>query len=255
MNCRCREPRTATRNRMRQKKPTVHGLQEFGLSVSKLKSLGTTKIKLHADLRHLKESSLFKFAPVERQRMIEDHYERQLLRVRRAWPLGGLDTVRVERPVRRFHCTVEARHVSSFFDIEALERVWIDEVEGRKRIRASRKPNARWYAVQARFAIQVEGQRRGLQTYEDRTLVFRAQGPEAAKRKLKAESALYGQPYLNPDGYMVRWAFERILDVYDLYDEEFNPEGTEVASVLKERRMKPEFEWKTGRRRKDGGSR
>jgi len=54
---------------------------------------------------------------------------------------------------------------------------------------------------------------------------------------------------------MVRWAFERILDVYDLYDEEFNPEGTEVASVLKKRRMKPEFEWKTGRRRKDGGSR
>ena len=123
--------------------------------------------------------------------------------------------------------------------MEALEYVWIDEVKGRKRIRTSLRTSTRWYAVQARFAIQVEGQKRGLQNYEDRTLVFRAQGPEAAKRKLKAESALYGQPYLNPDGYMVRWAFERILDVYDLYDEEFNPEGTEVASVLKERRMKP----------------
>jgi hypothetical protein len=43
---------------------------------------------------------------------------------------------------------------------------------------------------------------------------------------------------------MVRWEYERILDVYGILDEKIDPRGVEVFSELARRRMKPEFAWK-----------
>ena len=48
---------------------------------------------------------------------------------------------------------------------------------------------------------------------------------------------------MHADGYMVRWHPERILDVRETYASRFDPEGTEVCYRLRDRRMKPEYEW------------
>jgi len=71
---------------------------------------------------------------------------------------------------------------------------------------------------------------------------------EDAENKLQPEFEQYGTPYLNPHGFMARWAFERVLDVYEIGDEEIDPRGVEVFSVLGRRRMKPEYAWKTRRK-------
>jgi hypothetical protein len=96
-----------------------------------------------------------------------------------------------------------------------------------------------------RFAIQMEGQTTGLQDYEDRIVMVKARSSEDAENKLQPEFKQYGTPYLNPHGFMARWAFERVLDVYEIWDEEIDPRGVEVFSVLAQRRMKPEHAWKT----------
>jgi hypothetical protein len=79
-----------------------------------------------------------------------------------------------------------------------------------------------WFAVHARFAIQLEAQNSGLQTYEDRILLVKAAHSDDAVKKLQPEFKKYGRPYLNFDGFMVRWAFERVLSTQQLYDAEIS---------------------------------
>ncbi len=95
-----------------------------------------------------------------------------------------------------------------------------------------------WFAVQARFALQVEGQTKGMQIYEGRIVLLKASNSDAARRKLGRNIKEYGQPYLNSKGYMVRWAFEKILDNYELLADNIEPDGTKVFSVLSARRLK-----------------
>lgn len=105
----------------------------------------------------------------------------------------------------------------------------------------------KWFAVRARFAIQIESQTKGMQTYEERIILIKSKTEDKAKKQLLKEFNNYGKPYLNSDGYMVRWQFEKFIDIYWVFDDEINKQGkqgAEVFSVLKNRRMKPEYQWK-----------
>ena len=222
---------------MRTKRATIYGLPEFGLTLGQLSALGGTRIKLRAYFRHLDEGPLFKLRPSQRNERIKNHYETLLSRVKRKWNAGGLEISCIGNQPRGFGANVEARRVSELLRMPEISDIWLDEIPGRKRRCPS--PRKIWFAVRARFAIQVEGQTTGLQTYEDRIVLIRAFSPEDAKRMLRPEFRRYGRPYLNPDGLMVRWAFERVLDVYEILEEAIDPRGTEVFSALAHRRMKP----------------
>jgi hypothetical protein len=74
-------------------------------------------------------------------------------------------------------------------------------------------------------------------------VIVRAISLEDAEKKVQPEFQQYGTPYLNSHGFMVRWAYERILDVYEIIDEKIDTPGTEIFSVLARRRMKPEYRW------------
>jgi hypothetical protein len=223
-------------------KSSIHWLDEFGLSLDQLTSLGSLRVKLHVDLRHINEGSLFRFKPSQRVRKLKEHYESLLLRVKSSWHDAPIQISWIRRQPRGFSASIEARHVSRLLRMPEIERIWLDEIPGRKR--RPLKPKARWFAVQARFAIQVEGQTSGFQSYEDRIVMVKAISFEAAKRRVQPGFEEYGTPYLNPHGSMVRWRFERFLDGYEIGDEEIDPKGVEVFSVLKQRRMKPESAWK-----------
>jgi hypothetical protein len=227
---------------MKAKKPSIYWLDEFGLSLGQLTSLGSAKIKLHVNLRHINEKSLFRFKPIRRIEKMKRHYELLLSRVKKQWSDGPIDIAYTRRQPRGFSASVEARRVSRLLQMPEISSIWLDEIPGRKR--ASAKPEERWFSVKARFAIQVEGQRTGMQSYEDRIVMVKAISFQDAENKLQPEFKQYGTPYLNPHGCMARWKFERVLDVYEVGDEKIDPQGVEVFSVLAQRRMKPKYAWK-----------
>jgi hypothetical protein len=231
---------------MKARKPSIYGLDEFGLSMAQLTSLGSAKIKLHVSLRHVNEKALFKLPPSQRLEKMKRYYELLLSRVKRNWRDGPLDISWIRRQPRGFSASVEAKRVSRLLRMPEIDSIWLHEIPGRERVSA--KPKERWFAVKARFAIQVEGQTMGLQSYEDRIVIVQAASFEEAKRKLQPEFRQYATPYLNPRGLMVRWSFERVLDGYEIADEEIDPRGVEVFSALAQRRMKPEFAWKLKRK-------
>ncbi len=230
---------------MKTKKTSIYWLKEFGLSIGQLTSLGSVKIKLHVCLRHINEKSLFNLKPSQRIEKTKRHYEFLLSRVKRNWSGGPIQITWTRREPRGFSTSVEARRVSRLLQMPEIASIWLDEIPGRKR--KDLKPKERWFAVQARFAIQVEGQTIGLQTYEDRIMMVKAFSFEDAEKRLQPEFKKYGTPYLNPRGFMARWKFERVLNAYEIYDEKIDPQGVEVFSVLAQRRLKPEFAWRLRR--------
>lgn len=227
-------------------KPPVYGLSDFGLNLNQLTALGRLKVKLHVCLRHVNERSLFRLKPSQRVERIRRHYTSLLSRLRMRWADGPIQISWIRRQPRGFVASVEARRICHLLRMPEVGDIWLDEIPSRKRRR--KQPKKRWFAVQARFAIQVEGQTTGLQSYEDRIVMVRAFGFEDAEDRLQPEFKKYGRPYLNAHGCMVRWKFERVLDVYEIGDETIDPRGMEVFSVLARRRMKPEFAWKAERK-------
>jgi len=119
-----------------------------------------------------------------------------------------------------------------------VDFIRIRSVQGKAMTRSKRRPERFDFCVHARFAIQVEGLTGGMQTYEDRMVLVKAADVDDAVCRLRPQFVRYAEPYLNRSGEMVRWAFEKILDVYETPEREIDARGTEVY-----RKMRPEFVW------------
>jgi hypothetical protein len=76
----------------------------------------------------------------------------------------------------------------------------------------------------------------------------KANDTDDAQRRLQRMWTRYAEPYMNPDGYLVRWQLISIRDVYALFDEAIDPRGSEVYSKLRTVRMRPEYRWRPGKR-------
>ncbi len=124
-------------------------------------------------------------------------------------------------------------------------QVHIAKVSGLRRRRPQRVGG--WFCVWGRVAIQIEGKRRGMIDVEDRLVLVKARNEKQAKARLSSEWRAYSEPYLNHRGEMVRWKLTEVQDVYELFDGEINPKGTEVYSRLDQRRMRAADAWMPAR--------
>lgn len=75
-------------------------------------------------------------------------------------------------------------------------------------------------------------------------MLVQARSFEDAERRLQPEWEQYAEPYLNPNGEMVTWQLEEIVDVYEIGTLDLDPKGTEVYSRLTQRRMRPGSVWR-----------
>ena len=78
-------------------------------------------------------------------------------------------------------------------------------------------------------------------------MLVKALDEEDARHKLLPGFKSYAEPYLNSAGLLVRWQFEKFLDVYSTdvpsLQAFLHDEGVEVFSELGNRKLKPGFEW------------
>jgi hypothetical protein len=122
----------------------------------------------------------------------------------------------------------------------AVERIFIHKIEGLET--EAMASESSFFGVKARCVIQVEGQKRGQQSVEERILLVRATSFKEAKKRVEKSFKKYETPYLNTDGKQIIWKLDKIVDVYDtgVVDiEEFDSkEGVEVFSRIKSRKLK-----------------
>jgi len=160
--------------------------------------------------------------------------------------LRRLRSIEVVPTSHGLRCKLRVEDLDRVRELRGIGYIWVRRVEG---LRCSpRKPQEEWFAVRGRVMIQIEGQRKGLQKYEERILLVRARTFREAERRALREFVNYAKLlYLNPSGRIVRWKLEKIIDVYETDLEELDPRGTEVWSSLHSRRMRKEYEWHPAR--------
>jgi hypothetical protein len=124
--------------------------------------------------------------------------------------------------------------------------IYINDVSHAKRI-TPKQAISNFYCVKMTIAIEVEGRKKGLQTFEERFILIKAKSFDEDYKKVEKQKKKYAEPYLNPYGELVRWKIESFDDCFvtdirssnDLND----PEGIEVYSVLKKRRLTAKRTW------------
>ena len=75
-------------------------------------------------------------------------------------------------------------------------------------------------------------------------MLVRAASFEDAKKRLRRQWREYASLYLNPNGQIVSWSLDKVIDVYDTGETEIDPAGTEVYPKLGQRRMRLEHVWR-----------
>ena len=219
---------------------TLTGLGPYRLKPGDLRRLGDRRVEISISLRVPDFKPLFPLPPQERKTWLLEFLTQALEQVRSRWP-GTTIVPRGENLPWTSDSTIEARHLPAVPAVPELSGVFVEKIQGLRKKREPKQLSS--FAVRGRVALQVEGQTEGLMSMEDRIVLVRAFDAEDAERRLQAEWESYGEPYLNPDGEMVRWHLVEIEDVYELAANEIDPRGTEVYSRLSRHRVRPELVW------------
>ena len=234
----------------------VTGLKDFGLTLRTLGQLGDRSVRVGVSFAWPGLTRAFvAMRPPERLAEMHRRKREALRRARSRWPTGDLRRVGSERSPHGFEVTLAARRVPELASERGYSFVDVRSVEGRIRRGTRRRPNEEWYAVRGRVAIQVEGQRKGLQAVEDRIVLVKALDGDDAVARLKREWSDYARPYLNPRGERVRWQLESVVDVYSTNEVELDPRGVEVYSKLANRRIRSNNRWEPGKPKGKSGGR
>ena len=198
-------------------------------------------MRLSIQLAGQTTASLLHLPPKQRDQALRKTLSRQLHALRRRFP--SIDFI--PRGKGKASWTIDAdmpaSQIVSLAARREVKHVMLDTIEGRRR--KPSKPSLGWFCVWSVLAVQIEDQVAGSVTLEDRLELVKANSAGDAKRCIERKSARYGAPYMNSEGYLVRWQLISIQDVYALLDQTIDPRGTEVYSRLRAVRMRPEYRW------------
>jgi len=227
-------------------KTIVVGLDDYEITIDELKALSPKKITYRFFFKSVKIKPLIPLEPHERSAAIAEYLKKSVISAKKRFNFDTFKPNGSKKPwavdavsdTKTFLALIKSRNIESVF---------VKEIGG---LRKCRKPGTKpsLYSVRAKVAIQVEGQTSGLQTVEDRIITVMAKSFDDAEKKLTKEWKDYAEPYLNTSGELVRWHLEEVVDVYDVSEDEIDPDGTEVYSSFSKRRMKPEYEWHPNRK-------
>lgn len=211
--------------------------EQWGIaSVTALARRGT-RVRIRIRLAWPRASRLRALAPAERLASVSRTLDRNFARL--ADLLGP--TAAVQRIDRSgLDANVAARLVSTLIRMSAVASVEVLAIPGVKRRPEQRvtKLAPTWFSVRGEVVIDIEGRTRGMQSVEDRIVLLRARDEAAARRRFEALCDDGSAPYLNDRGQFVTWRLERIVDVYQLLDQRISPDGTEVYSKFRSRRLR-----------------
>jgi hypothetical protein len=221
----------------------VSGLNDYRLTVASLNGLGARAVTFWLQLKGVSLSVLMPLSPREREARLRPTLKRQLARLTRDFPEANLKSRNHTKGSWTLDGALPANQVRKLARQPEVAKLWVSAIEGRSRPR--RRAKKRWFCVWALVAIQIERQRSGTMEVEDRLVLVKALSPDDAVEQLRPTWDEYGEPYLNPEGYLVRWQFIEVKDVFELFDQHISPKGTEVFSRLRTVKVKPKYRWRS----------
>ena len=224
----------------------IYGLDNFQITERKL-FMQKRKVKLRLDLNTYQVSpAVVSQRPSKRHSFLQSRYASGLKRLQFKFPDAEFGTEWGVAPPSVILVGLPAASIPKLLKDRLVHSITVVEIPGVRRKRRSQN-SYYWYCVQALIAIEIEKARKGIQTVENRFILVKAHSPQDAVRRIAKQWREYAEPYLNSDGYLVRWQFQKVVDIFDTYESEIDPSGTEVYSKLSGRRMRPQYIWNPGK--------
>lgn len=211
----------------------LRGAEEWGFDTAAALATCNRFIRVRVSLRRPALARLVHVEPAKRRDRIARMLDRRRRRV-----LGDVVWQRLQVADERgaIEGTIHSSALPALVKHPDVDSVTVVGVRGRRR---SAKDDAkeRWHAVVARFAIEVEGQRSGMQTVEERVILLMATDEPHARARFGRYARADREPYLNDEGKFVRWNLVAILDIQRTMFDELDAAGTEVYSRISQRRF------------------
>jgi hypothetical protein len=140
---------------------------------------------------------------------------------------------------------VRMADISKLAELSVVEFVRVEATKGKKKRPSKPKRKPTFFCVKMTVAIQIEGRKQGMQSYEERYVLYRGHSEDEVIKRAQIDVLAYQEPYLNSDGLLVRWQVESIDSAYEVVTEPNAKglEGAEVFSVLKTRKLNPARVW------------
>jgi Domain of unknown function (DUF4288) len=227
------------------KQPQIGGLDDFGLSLTALSRLGRRPVGLYISLRGETVSRLRHLRPKQRLATLSDTLAKQLTQMRREFPAIAFMSREKDKASWSIDAVVpanQAKQVVTLATKRYVKSVTVDTIEGRRK-RVRRSPPS-WFCVRATVAVQIEDQVKGSLYLDDQFVLVKAKDPDDAQKRVERMWTKGAEPYMNSDGYLVRWQLIEVRDVHELAEDTIDPGGTEVYSKLTTVRMRPEYCWR-----------
>lgn len=225
----------------------IYKLDDYALTYSEFLKIGNT-VKVSIRLKYPDHKNFFLFKPEDRWNKIKQVLEQRSKKLVNLLPHKKYKIDKIAGAFRGIEIDIQPRELKKFENKSFIDSIWIKSIYGikQKPVKKTRIKTKYWYNVKAIFAIQIEGTKGGLQRYEERMLLVKAQDHIDAEKVAIREFKEYGKyKYLNENMQMVRWYFDKITDIceLDIENDKLDPTGTEVYSKLRWRKFRPEYEW------------
>ncbi len=223
---------------------TIFGNDKYGLSKNEIYNLDDKLLTVEVYVKPVVyDPRLYRLPHDKRIELKNKLADAIWRRAYRYWPDVAKKEFGSKGKVYGFTSVIKAKELSGIPVGRLFQEIRILNIEGMRPIRHIKPKVLWWFAVRGLVAIQIEGQTKGYQDVEERILIVKAYSKNDAVKKLKRNWERYEEPYMNKNGYLVRWKLEEIIDVYETCDRKINPAGTEVYSTMRSRRLKPQYEW------------
>lgn len=219
----------------------IFGLEEFGVNESELEGeLSKTDFEFSIHLKYYPEIDKLKpLTPKQRRLIICQFLRDGFKQLKEKYPRKDYELIGTRTKPRGLKGRLNGEKLSHFSQESIAERIFINNVEGRKKITKQKK--SFFYSVQALFAAKVEGfdYKSSIRLTEERILLVKALDSKNAEEKAMLEFNEYAKSEnINGDYRFAKWEFIEIIDVYETDVQEIDPNGTEVFSIWKNRKVK-----------------
>lgn len=218
-------------------------LDEWRLGKNTSETKRTASVSIH--LKYIDLKKVINLTPKERTIAINNHLKDSFSKLLNTKLFDTYKLIGTAKKPRGVETKIYLTDIEKLANYTFVEHIFINSIRGAKKI--INVASSSFFCIKMTVAIQIEGIKKGLQTYEERYVLIKAKSSDDAYKKIGRRKKQYEKPYLNSQGQLVRWKVESLDDCYatDIINfENLNdPEGAEVFSVLKRRKLTSKRYW------------
>jgi hypothetical protein len=198
-------------------------------------------------LKYPEPKQFIEFKPKERIKKIDQAYKTNLNKL---IALNLFETYEITGTKKRpngVRAKIKYNKLSLLNRLDFISVVSIMAVDKAIHIKKEKVAVDKYFCVKMTVVIEFEGISSKKQKIEKRFVIIKAKSSEDAYKKLEDQKNDYATPYLNSDGRFVRWRIDSFDDCFetDINNPKDldNPQGVEVYSKLKSRKIDKPIVW------------